>query len=74
MKRAVIQQDPENIIEQPVLAEAVIGISKAMEKLLFSGFNRKAIIILVAHHTKVSQRDVSAVIDSLHDLTKTYMK
>lgn len=74
MKKAVVQQDPENVIEQPVLAEAIIAMSKSMDKLLYNKLNRKAIITLVASDTKLSRRDISLVIDSLHDLAKTYTK
>lgn len=72
MKRVIAHQDPENIIEVPVLAEAIMGISRAMDKLLFSKLNKKAIVILVSHDSKVPQRDVIAVMDSIQHLVKTY--
>lgn len=72
--KAVIQQDPEDIVETPILAQAIVAMSKAMEKLLVNGLNRKAIIVLVSHDSKISQRDVIAVIDSLQNLAKVYTK
>jgi hypothetical protein len=72
--KVTIKQDPENVVEQPVLAEAIIAMSKSMDRLLYNKLNRKAIVTLVAADTKLSRRDISLVMDSLHDLAKTYTK
>jgi siroheme synthase len=74
MKRVTVQQDPAKIVEPLVLAHAIVDIGKAMQRLATSGLNRKAVVLLVSHDSKVSQRDVIYVLDSLEHLAKTYCK
>lgn len=74
VKRVVVQQDPEKIVETPVLAQAIVDIGKAAQKLAVSGLNRKAIVLLISHDSKVPQRDVIYVLDSIQYLAKTYCK
>lgn len=57
---------PEN------LADNIKAISFAMNRLLKSGLNRKAIMVLVSHETGISQRQISAVVDSLQELQRRY--
>lgn len=71
-KVAVIQQDPEEIVEKPVLARAILDISLAMKSILASGLTESAVVILVAHDTRLGQRDVSLVLESLKDLASKH--
>jgi hypothetical protein len=73
-KRVVIQQDPSQTVETPVLAQAIVDIGKAAQKLSASGLNRKAILLLISHDSKVPQRDVTYVLDSIQYLAHTYCK
>lgn len=54
------------------LADSIRKISSALEDLTDSGLNEKAIIILVQHKTKISQRVIREVIQGLRDLKKEY--
>jgi len=72
-KVPVIQQDPENIIETPVLAQAIVDISKSVRKALSSGLTRKAIIVLIAHTSKMPMRDIDIVINNIEDLERTWL-
>lgn len=73
-KKPKVQQDPEDIIEVPVLARSILEIQTAMRKALAAGLNRKAIIVLVAYHSKVPMRDVEIVLNNLEDLAKTWLR
>ena len=74
MKRPVIQQDPEKVVESPVLAQAIVDLSKAAQKLSAGGLNRKAVIVLLAHSSKVAMRDCDIVLSHLEHLARTYCK
>lgn len=52
--------------------DAVIKASDTMEALLKGGLNKKAIIILLCHQTKLSQRDVKKVLEELPKLKKNF--
>lgn len=56
------------------LAEAIKAISKGLRRLESSGLNRRAITVLVAHHSKVSHRNIEKVLDSLDKLAATYTR
>lgn len=68
----LITQDPEAPIERTVLAGAIIGIEYAMKKLLKSGLNRRAIVVLVHDSCNVGKPDIRAVLESLETLAKDY--
>jgi len=74
MRRVTVQQDPAKLIETPVLAQAILDIGKAAQRLSASGLNRKAIVLLISHDSKVPMRDVIGVLDSIEHLAKTYCK
>lgn len=65
-------------IEKPesteILAEAVIRIGENFEKLQKSGLNRRAVVALIYDYTKVSKRDIEAVLDSLAKLKGWYCR
>lgn len=70
--KVLITQDPESPVERAVLADAILGIEYAMKKLLKSGLNRHAIIVLVHDACNVGKTDIRAVLDSLETLAKDY--
>lgn len=63
---------PEKPIERPVLATAIMEISKAFRTLNQSGLNKKAIVVLVAHLAGQSQSTVRSVLDALSNLEREY--
>lgn len=67
-----VKQDTEAPVPEGVLAQAIVDMSKAMTHLLKSGLNRRAIVVLIAHDTKVPMRTVGLVLDSIRDLAKNY--
>lgn len=54
------------------LATAVIAISDAMQKLMASGLNRRAIEVLVQHLSHAPMSQVRAVLNSLTELRHAY--
>lgn len=57
-----------------ILAEAIISLGKAANKLQASGINKKAVIILLQAHTKLPQRDIKLILDSLPQLERWYCR
>jgi predicted AlkP superfamily pyrophosphatase or phosphodiesterase len=68
---------PVNVENQEVsegenLADTLAAIESSLKKLIKSGLNMDAIIILLAEHSKVRRGDVRAVLESLPELRKRY--
>lgn len=57
-----------------ILAAAIVSIGKAADKLLASGINTKAVIVLLHYETKIPQRDIAKILDSLKRLESWYCK
>ena len=57
-----------------ILAEAITRISDSMEKLLASGVNMNAIIILISHDTKLGKATIKKVFDSMKRLKGWYCR
>lgn len=57
-----------------ILADAIVNIGKATKKLMQSGVNRTAIVILIQAQTKLSKRDINLVLDSLPQLERWYCR
>jgi len=71
---AKIIQDADKPVEKEILAEAIIKASDALTKLLSSGLNKRAIILLVSADAGVGRNAVECVLDSLADLKRTYCR
>jgi hypothetical protein len=74
MKRAVVKQAVD-LEEVPVelLAQSIRDISMAAKKMLNSGLNRRALIVLIQDScVRIGQREICAVLDSLVDLETRY--
>lgn len=54
------------------LSSAIEAISDGLKKLIGSGLNRRALVVLLQDATGVSKRDITAVLDGLNDLKKLY--
>ncbi len=54
------------------LAANIRKLGEGMEKLLASGLNRKAVVVLLKDHTSVPQRTINVILDGLQELAKKY--
>lgn len=76
MKKAagtvVVKQDPEKPVEKEVLAQSIVNISEAFQKLWKCGLNRQAIIVLTARSSQETQATVDRVLRALEQLKKDY--
>lgn len=54
------------------LLKSIIQIRGAMEKLMKSGLNKKAIIVLVQDRLRLPKKDIESVMDTLCNLEKWY--
>lgn len=70
--KVVVKQDEEAPVERPVLAQAIVDISKAARALLDSGLNDRAINLLVADRSGVPITKVGYVLDALRELEDAY--
>lgn len=61
----VLVQDEEQPVEKAVLAQAIVDISRGVQRLQQGGFGRETVAILIHHHGKVPLRDVRVVLDHL---------
>lgn len=68
----VVKSDPPESTE--ILAEAIVRIGEAAEKLNASGLNRKAIVLLLHDATKVGKKDIETILDALPRLRGWYCK
>lgn len=72
--KVVVKDDPEEVIERPVLATAIREISRGVTKLLAQGMNERAVVCLLHEFTLVGKPDIRAVVRGLRDLEKVYCK
>lgn len=72
--KVVVKQDEEKPVTQEVLAEAIVNIGKATNKLLASGINQRAIVVLLHDHLKghVGRPAIMAVLEALPELEQAY--
>lgn len=68
----VKKSDPPESTE--ILADSIVRISIALDLLVESGLNHKAIVILIQAATKLSKRDIEAVLDAQKRLAGWYCK
>lgn len=67
-----VKQDDLVPVEREVLAQAIVNISKSFDRLIKSGLNRRAIIILIASETKLGLGQIENVLCSLERLAHNY--
>jgi hypothetical protein len=56
-----------------ILASAIVSVADAAKRLQSSKLTEKALLLLLSHHSGVSQRDCKRVLDSAANL-KWYVK
>lgn len=67
-----VTQDEDNPIPKDVLAKAICSLSDNTNKLILSGLNEEAIVILLVDSTKLSKSKIRMVLRSLGDLRSRY--
>ena len=68
----IVKSDPPESVE--ILAEAIVNIGAASNKLLKTGINKRAIIILIHDMTKLPKGTIKQVLESLPQLERWYCK
>jgi len=68
----ITKSDPPETKE--ILAKAIVSIGKAADKLLLSGLNKRAVLVLLQAETKLPQRDIKIVLEALPKLEQWYCK
>jgi hypothetical protein len=72
LKKIIVKQDEQKPIPKEVLAKSIVEISAAFRALRASGINRRGIIALVAHSTKLGFGTIDTVLSALEDLRRDY--
>lgn len=67
-----IVQDEEAPIPKDMLAAAICKLSDCVNKLLLSGLNEDAVIVLLKDSTGLSKRNIQLVLNSLSQLRTDY--
>lgn len=65
-------QDDDNPVPKDVLATAICKLSDNTNKLITSGLNENAVIVLLADSTKLPKRDIKLVLRALGQLRAHY--
>lgn len=68
----VTKSDPPETKE--ILAESIVKLGEAHDKLARSGLNRKAIILLLHDATKVPKRQIELILEAIPRLRGWYCK
>ena len=71
-QRVNVIQDEETPVPKDILAAEICKLSDATNKLILSGLNQKAVVILLRDATGLSKRDINAVLDGLGQLRAEY--
>lgn len=74
MSKVTITKDAENPIAVEILESAIVEIGAAMQRINKSRLTRHGLVVLICAHTKLSKKTVEAVLESLDDLEKRYLK
>lgn len=71
-----IKQDEEKPIATEIIAESIVKISSAIRQMRSGRLNNRALVILIqaAALGRISQADVSLVLNVMEDLEKTYLR
>ena len=72
-KKVIVAQDSSVPVPAEILAASIVRIGDAADRLMKSGLNRRAIILLLSASAKVGRPVVEAVLDAMLDLKSTYL-
>lgn len=73
-KKVKIIQDEKTPVPADVLATDILKMSAAIKKLNEGQLNEKAVLVLLANSTGLTQRVIKTVLDGINDLAKDYTK
>lgn len=62
----------KDVVTKDVLAKSICDLSDATNKLMASGLNESAIIVLLQDSTKQSKRAIKRVLDAMSQLRADY--
>jgi hypothetical protein len=69
-----VKKNEDSPESKEILAEAIVKIGEASKKLLASGLNRDAIVVLLHDATKISKRDINIILNGLTRLAGWYCR
>ncbi len=70
--RIAVVQDPDEVVSKEVLAKSICDLSDAANKLLLSGLNEKAIIVLLRDATGQSKGAIKRLLQAMSQLRADY--
>lgn len=75
IQKAAIRNSEEQPVPTEIIAESIVKISKAAERMIASGLNRRALVTLIHElvPTGIGKREVAAVLDVLPQLEKMFI-
>lgn len=56
-----------------VIADSISSLAKAVAKLLKGPLNKKALVVLLANSSKISQKQVGRVLASLEEIERDWL-
>lgn len=65
---------PDNPVPAEVMEQAIVEIGKAMKRINETRLTRRAIVVLIHHHSKVALGTVELVLNNLDALEDTWLK
>lgn len=68
-----IVQGDEPVATQ-IMEESIVAIAEGMRRLESTRLTRKAIIVLIQHQSKLSQKTIDIVLNNLVDLERDWLK
>jgi hypothetical protein len=69
-----VTASPESPEQEQSLADCIRSVSQASQRLLKSGLNRTAIVVLLHDMSGLSKRDITTVLNNLESLATRYTK
>lgn len=64
----------DNIKHVKAIADGVVHVSRAIKQMEEGALNEKAILVLLAHSTGLSQKSIKDVLKGLSQLEEMYVK
>lgn len=71
VKIVIPKDDP---VPTEVIAQSIIEISNAMERLSNTQLRREALVVLIHDRSKISKSVINIVLNNLESLKKTWLK
>lgn len=70
----IVQKPDEEEIPADVIAQEIVKIAKAMQKLSTTKLKRDAIVALIHENSKVARKTIEVVLNNLEQLEKRWLK